>query len=162
MLKAIWTTDPVEHHGKFFHIPKSIIQPKPVQKPHPPIYLAAYAPGSMKKVATMGDGWFPAGTPADVTAQMMQGIRDIAKEAGRDPMDLKLVIRANLIVTSEPLDEKRWVCSGSPDQIKSDIQALKNIGTDDLCFDPTFSPAGNSLEGFLSTMEQTKQLADAA
>ena len=67
-----------------------------------------------------------------------------------------------LIVTSEPLDEKRWVCSGSPDQIKSDIQALKNIGTDDLCFDPTFSPAGNSLEGFLSTMEQTNQLADAA
>ena len=38
VLKTIWTTDPAEHHGKFFSLPKSHIGPKPVQKPHPPIY----------------------------------------------------------------------------------------------------------------------------
>src|SRR6478735_8419702 len=37
-LKSIWTTNPVEFHGKFYNIPKSYINPKPVQKPHPPIY----------------------------------------------------------------------------------------------------------------------------
>ena len=162
VLKAIWTTDPVEHHGKFFHIPKSIIGPKPVQKPHPPIYLAAYAPSSMKRVATMGDGWQPAGTPADVTAQMMGGIRDMAKQAGRNPSDLKLVVRANLNITSDPVEGERWICTGSLDQIKSDIQALKNIGTDELFFDPSVSPDGASLDRFLSTMERMKQLADEA
>src|SRR5512136_2241880 len=41
-LKAIWTTDPVEFRGKYYQIPKSFIGLKPVQKPHPPIYMAAY------------------------------------------------------------------------------------------------------------------------
>jgi len=50
-LKTIWTTDPVEFHGKYYRIPKSFIGPKPVQKPHPPIYMAAYTPSAMKRVA---------------------------------------------------------------------------------------------------------------
>ena len=44
VLKAIWTTDPVEFQGKFFQVPRSIIQPKPVRKPHPPIYLYTWPP----------------------------------------------------------------------------------------------------------------------
>ena len=43
-LKKIWTTNPVEFQGQYYRIPKSVIGPKPVQKPHPPIYMAAYAP----------------------------------------------------------------------------------------------------------------------
>jgi alkanesulfonate monooxygenase SsuD/methylene tetrahydromethanopterin reductase-like flavin-dependent oxidoreductase (luciferase family) len=39
VLQAIWTSDPVEFQGQFYHIPRSIIQPKPVQKPYPPMYL---------------------------------------------------------------------------------------------------------------------------
>jgi alkanesulfonate monooxygenase SsuD/methylene tetrahydromethanopterin reductase-like flavin-dependent oxidoreductase (luciferase family) len=41
-LKAVWDDDPVEYHGQFYQIPRSFVGPKPVQKPHPPIYLAAY------------------------------------------------------------------------------------------------------------------------
>jgi len=59
VLKAIWTTDPVEFRGQFFQVPKSYITPKPVQKPHPPIYLAAFAPPALKRVATLADGWNP-------------------------------------------------------------------------------------------------------
>ena len=159
VLKAIWTTDPVEFKGAFFQIPKSFIQPKPVQKPHPPIYLAAYSPGGMKRVATMADGWLPAGTPIDATTQMMEGMRGMASQAGRNPDDIKLVIRANLVITGEPLGDDRWIFSGSQDQIKSDIQATRDIGTDELHFDPSFSPDGTSAEGFLKGMEQIKQLA---
>jgi len=42
VLRAIWTTDPVEFHGRFYRIPRSVIGLKPVQKPHPPVYLATY------------------------------------------------------------------------------------------------------------------------
>src|ERR1700730_5740675 len=48
VLKAIWTTNPAEFHGKFYQLPKSYINHQPVQKPHPPIYLAAFAPPAMK------------------------------------------------------------------------------------------------------------------
>jgi len=75
VLKAMWAADPVEFQGKFFQVSKSIVQPKPVQKRHPPIYLAAYTPGAMKRVATFADGWTPAHVPIDAMAQMMERIR---------------------------------------------------------------------------------------
>lgn len=159
VLKAIWTTDPVEFHGEFFQIPRSIIQPKPYQQPHPPIYLAAYSPGAMKRVATMADGWNPAGVPVQEMAQMMEGIRQMASQAGRGSSDLKLVVRANLVLTDQALGDDRYIFAGSLDQVKSDIQATENLGADEIFFDPTFSSAGASAEGFLKNMEQIKKIA---
>ena len=159
VLKAIWTTDPVEFQGEFYQLPKSVILPKPVQKPHPPIYLAAYSAGALKRAATMANGWNPAGVPVDGMKQMMEGIKGMAQEAGRDPSDVALVVRANLLVTDEALGEDRWIFTGSTDQIKADIAATREMGAAELFFDPTFSPDGVSVEGFLSRMEQIRELA---
>lgn len=162
VLKAVWGDDPVEFQGRFFQIPRSYVGPKPVQKPHPPIYLAAYTPGAMQRVATLADGWNPAGIPAQGMAQMMQGIRGMAQQAGRNPADLKMLVRANLHVTQQSLGEQRFIFSGSQEQIKLDIQGTQNIGADELFFDPSFSPDGTSLEGFLKTMERMKQLVEGS
>ena len=162
VLKAIWTTDPVEFHGEFFRVPRSNILPKPVQKPHLPVYLAAYSPSGLKRVATMADGWLPAAMPPVVLKRMMTGIKGMAQEAGRDPSELEVVVRANFVVTEEPLGDPRSICTGSPEQIKADIAAIREIGVDEIHFDPTFSPDGTSLEGFLKTMEQMKILAEVA
>ena len=66
VLKTIWTTNPVEFRGKFFNIPKSYINPKPVQKPHPPIYLGAFVPAALKRLANVADGWNPVFLPIPV------------------------------------------------------------------------------------------------
>ena len=160
VLKAIWTTDPVEFHGKFYQVPKSIILPKPVQNPHPPIYLAAFSPSGMKRAATMATGWFPAGVPPAGLELMMAGLKGMAQEAGLDPAELEVVVRANIVVTEEPLGDQRYICTGSPDEIKAAIASSREIGVAELHFDPSFSPDGTSLDGFLKTMEQMKQLAE--
>ena len=162
VLKAIWTTDPVEFHGKFFQIPRSHIYPKPVQKPHPPIYLAAFSPAAMKRLATQADGWYPAGIPADGISQMMDGIRGMARDAGRNPSDLKMVVRADLHVSPEHLGEGRGIFSGSLDEVKSDIKATRGAGADELFFDPTHSPDGASVETLFRSMERMKQLSEEA
>ena len=158
VLKAIWTTDPVEFHGEFFHLPKSVIQPKPVQKPHPPIYLAAYSPGALKRAATMADGWNPAGVPLDGMKEMLEGLKGMAQQAGRDPNDVAVVVRANVTLTDEPLGDERFIFYGSADEIKSDIVAVRELGAAELFFDPTFSPDGTSVDGFLSSMERIRDL----
>ena len=160
VLKAIWTTDPVEFHGDFYNIPKSNILPKPVQKPHPPIYLAAFSPGGLKRTATMANGWLPAGVPPDGLKQMIAGLKGMAQEAGRDPAEVQVVLRANLEMTKEPLGEPRFNCTGSLEQIRDDIAANRELGVDQLHFDPSFSPDGTTLDGFLKTMEQMKTLAE--
>jgi probable F420-dependent oxidoreductase len=159
VLKAIWTTDPVEFQGEFYQIPKSVILPKPVQKPHPPIYLAAFNPAGLKRTATMANGWLPAGLPPDAMKQMMAGLRDMAQQAGRDPNELEVVVRANILVTDEALGEDRWIFTGSSEQIKSDIAATREVGAAELHFDPSVSPDGTSVDGFLSRMEQMRELA---
>ena len=158
VLKAIWTTNPVEFHGKFYQVPKSYIGPKPVQKPHPPIIMAAFAPPAMKRVATMADGWNPVGVPLDGMAQMFGGVKQMAKEAGRDPSSLKLIIRANLELTDKPLPKERWIFSGSAEQVKEDVAACRSMGADEVFFDPTFSERDQSLDRWLALMEQARKL----
>jgi len=154
VLKAVWTSNPVEFQGKFYHVPKSYIGPKPVQKPHPPIYMAAYAPAALKRVAAMANGWNPVGIPVDGMAQMFGSLKQMAKDAGRDPSSLELVVRANLEITDKPLPKERWIFSGNMDQIKEDLAGCRSIGAHEVHFDPTFSPGAQSLEHWLALMEQ--------
>ncbi len=158
VLKAIWTTDPVEFHGAFYKVPKSTILPKPVQKPHPPIYLAAYSPGAMKRAATLANGWLPAGVPAEGMKEMFAGIQGMAKQAGRDPAALEMIVRANVMVTEQPLGDDRFIFMGTLDQVKADIEATRGLGATEIHFDPVFSPDGVSLDAYISRMEQLKEL----
>ena len=162
VLKTIWTTDPVEFQGEFYQVPKSVILPKPVQKPHPPIYLAAFTPGALKRAATMANGLNPVAPSLDLMKQMIDGLKGMAQQAGRDPADLEVVVRANLLVTDAALGEDRWIFTGSSEQIEGDIAGTRELGADEILFDPTFSPDGTSVEGFLSRMEQMKELASAS
>src|SRR2546428_5884857 len=106
VLKAIWTTNPAEIHGNFYQVPKSYIGPKPVQKPHPPIYLAAFAPPAMKRLATMADGWNPVAIPVDGMAQMFGALKQMAKEAGSRPSAPAEVVRGKLEVNHKPPGKK--------------------------------------------------------
>ncbi|TMG05104.1 MAG: LLM class F420-dependent oxidoreductase [Chloroflexi bacterium] len=158
VLHAIWKTDPAEFNGKHFRLPKSIIQPKPVQKPHPPIYLAAFSSPALKRIATLGDGWNPVAIPADGMKQMWEGVKAMAKEAGRDPNEMEVVVRANLGITSEPITLNRFIFTGSLDQIRGDIQACREIGASEVHFDTQFSPEGGSVDGYLNVAEKMREL----
>ena len=158
VLKAIWTTDPAEFQGKYFKLPKSIINPKPVQKPHPPIYLAAFAPKALERIGRLADGWNPVAIPVAGMEQMFASVKEAAKAAGRDPASLQMVVRANLIVTEKPVEKDRFIFVGSEDQIKEDIEGCRKLGAEELFFDPSFGPDGNSLDAFMKRMEQMRKL----
>jgi len=155
-LKAIWTTNPVEFHGKFYQIPKSYIDRKPVQKPHPPIYLAAFAPAAMSRLAREANGWNPVAIPVDGMAQMFAGVQQMARAAERDPSSLVMIVRANLEITDKPLGDPRMIFSGTMEQIQEDIAGCKRIGVHELFFDPTFQ--AKSLDEWLTLMEQFRKL----
>jgi hypothetical protein len=147
------------YHGKYFDIPKSIINPKPVQKPHPPIYLAVYAPGSLRRAATVSVGWNPVFLPLDAMQQMLGAVKGMAREAGRDPADVQFIVRVNYHLTPQPLGDDRFIYYGTREQIKADIDATRALGADEMFFDPTFSPLGETVEGYLAELEEMKKLA---
>jgi probable F420-dependent oxidoreductase len=158
VLLAIWTTDPAEFHGKYFQLPKSIIQPKPIQKPHPPIYLAAFSPAAMRRTAKLADGWMPVGMTVEQLKSTSTQLRNIVKEVGRDPASVKVIARYNFAVTPQPHGKDRAFFSGTLAQIKEDVTAIKAYGPDELILDSTFSPDTHIEQDFLRNMEEIRKM----
>lgn len=159
LMHAVWKEDPVEFQGKYWRIALSYINPKPIQKPHPPILMAAYAPAAMKRVARMSDGWLPVGLPVPAMKQMWEGIQGMAREAGRDPSELELVVRANFSIIPEAQGESGMIFTGPEDKIRQDIKEVRELGAQEIQFDPTTGPQGATLESWLESMERIRELA---
>lgn len=158
VLKAIWTNDPVAFSGEHYRLPLSFIGPKPVQKPHPPIYFAAYTPAALERVAREADGWLPAGLPTAAVQQMFADLQEQARRAGRDPNRLELIVRANLWLTDAALGPRRAVFTGSLDEIAADIAATRSIGAHGIILDAQGAPQARTIEGLLKLMESLRQL----
>ena len=157
-LKKIWTTDPVEFQGKYYRIPKSAIGPKPIQKPHPPIYMAAYTPSAMKRVAAEANGWFPVGIPLSGVGPMFEGIKNMAKEAGRDPSAMELIVRANVEIHDRPIQKDRVDFNGTLEQIAEDVKTTQKLGAAEIVFDAQFSPGVERADDVVSRMEELWQV----
>jgi len=158
VLKTIWTTDPAEFAGQHYTLPKSILQPKPVQRPHPPIYMAAYVPSALARVARLADGWMPSGVPLAAVGPMMEQVRRQAREAGRDPEALELLIWAAVDVRDRPAGEGRpdWV--GSLEEIRRDVETARGLGATEIAFWPGYDTGELSLETYFSLLDRLREL----
>jgi probable F420-dependent oxidoreductase len=146
VLKKIWTTDPVEFHGKHYRIAKSFIGPKPVQKPHPPIYMAAFTPSAMKRVAAAADAWLPVGIPLSGVGAMFDGIKKMAKAAGRDPSALELIVTAGVEIHKTPIEKERMEFTGTIEQIGEDFAAARKLAAAEIAIYAQFLPPGETLK----------------
>jgi hypothetical protein len=129
-----------------------------VQKPHPPIYLAAFAPGALNRIARLADGWNPVAIPVAGMKQMFDSVKAMAREAGRDPSKLQLVVRANVEIHDKPRAVDGMIFTGTLAQIKEDVEACKALGAHEVHFDPTFTPGGQHLDRWLALMEELRKL----
>lgn len=141
----LWTTDPVKFNGQFYHIPESRVGPKPIQKPHPPIYVAGFGQYAFDRAAKFGNGWNPAGIMSFAALEeMINQYRQTAKRAGRS--DAEVVLRSFTMVFDKPAATNRSPMTGSLDQVREDVGRLRDIGVTHLIqsppaigFDPTAS-----------------------
>jgi probable F420-dependent oxidoreductase len=83
-MKEIWTQDGAEYHGKYVNFDPIWSWPKPVQKPHPPIYVGGDGPGTFQRVIEYGDAWMPIPTRSETPlAERVGRLNEMAEEAGR-------------------------------------------------------------------------------
>ena len=94
-MKALWTKDVAEYHGKFVDFEPVWAWPKPVQKPHPPVYFGGESGYTLQRIVEIGDGWFPRGRAgAEVVLKGMADLKARATKAGRDPKTLAVSVFA--------------------------------------------------------------------
>ncbi|MFD0785152.1 TIGR03619 family F420-dependent LLM class oxidoreductase [Micromonospora azadirachtae] len=117
VLERVWADDPVTYQSGSVSVPTSRIEPKPVQRPRPPIYLAGFSSVAFERIGRRADGWLAGGVPLQVLTPMWSAIRRAAEDAGRDPDSLRMMLRINPRVTDEPVAADLLPQAGTIEQI---------------------------------------------
>ena len=95
-IRALWTDEPAEYHGKYVDFDASYLRPKPVQKPHPPIFIGGDSNASVKRVIRHGAGWISNPLPVE---RLSQRIGQMREGAGHD---------VPLAMFGTPVDPDYW------------------------------------------------------
>lgn len=142
--RAIWTQDRPVFRGKYTHIEGLLVDPKPIQKPHPPIWVGGESGPSMRRAARVGNAWYPIGTNArhmlDTRPRLEAGItrmRKLTADAGRDPSEMGIVYRIKRHGFEAPpaADGNRRLFTGGTEAVIDDIHALRAMGVTAMDFD---------------------------
>ena len=84
VIKKLWTEDNVTFEGRYSKFSGVTLEPKPAQKPHPPIWVAGRKEPAMKRAATYADGWIPYMYTPEMLHESLEKIHQFGKAAGRD------------------------------------------------------------------------------
>ena len=155
LMKALWTQQTVTYKGEIFQLEGGQMAPKPVQKPHPPLWLGGGHPDALKRAALLADGWMGAGGSSnEAFANSIPQIHDALQAAGRDPETFPISKRVFMSVHERPEVAKaevhRWFSEvyrrpqltttggvyGTPEQVREQLEALVALGADHLLLNP--------------------------
>jgi probable F420-dependent oxidoreductase len=136
--RALWTQQHAKFEGRYAKFSDLIFLPRPVQLPHPPIWVGGESGPSLRRAARFGDAWYPIGSNnkalLDTLPRLASGIgrlRKLTAEAGRDPAAVTVVFRVKRYgdaVAPVASDGERRLFSGSDADIVGDLRALAELG----------------------------------
>jgi probable F420-dependent oxidoreductase len=159
----LWTNHKPRFAGDYVRFDNIVFEPKPVQKPHPPIWVGGESGPALRRTARLGDAWYPIGTnpanPLDSLARFkaqVARLRKMTQEAGRKPDAVGLTLRVTAYGENVPAkagDGERRLFSGKPADIAGDIKALRDIGVSHL--DVGFG--GTTVDAVLGEMQQFRK-----
>lgn len=107
--KRLWTEETVEHHGEFFDFGPVMFEPKPVQRPHPPLVVGGESQRALRRAAERCDGWIGMSHTPDSAAVQVQRLRELERDAGRADRPLEITVMG--VVDGEATPE-RWAEAG--------------------------------------------------
>jgi len=142
-LEAIWTDDVVDYHGEYYRVPRSRVDPKPRQVPHPPILMGGAAPAALRRAGRLTGGWISS-SQADLSRidESIAIVQEAAVQAERDPAALRFVCRGVVKVRAG----ERGPLTGSLDEIRADLDDLAAKGMTETFVDLNFDPQIGSPE----------------
>jgi probable F420-dependent oxidoreductase len=155
LIKALWTEPKVNHRGSIFQLEGGAMAPKPVQKPHPPIWLGGDHPDAVRRAAAIADGWMGSGGSSKaVFSRSVPILRAELEKAGRDPATFPISKRVFLSVHERPevarAELHRWFSvvyhnpdgtdasgvHGTPEQVREQLEELVAQGATHLLVNP--------------------------
>ena len=155
LMKALWAGPDVTYRGEIFQVEDATLGMKPVQSPHPPIWMGGHHPNAVRRAAVLADGWMGAGgstTAAFATSVPL--LRAALEESGRDPTTFPISKRVFLSVHARPdvaeAEVRRWFSEvyrnpaltteagvyGTPEQVREQLEQIAAEGATHLLLNP--------------------------
>lgn len=157
LMKRLWTEPSVTQEGRFVRLRNVAMEPKPAQKPHPPLWFGGHHPDALARAVALGDGFIGAGsaTPAAFMEELRQ-VQKLLAASGRDPARFTLGKRVYLAIDQDRARAQsrlqRWFASfygkaeladqvavwGTQEQVVEHLRTLKAAGAGFLLLHPVF------------------------
>ena len=103
LMKSFWTDERIDFEGRFWTLQGATMEPKPVQKPHPPVWFGGNAPAGMRRAALHGDGFMGAGSQTTARyAEQVSMVKDELAVQNRDPGKFRFGKRVYIHVEDDP------------------------------------------------------------
>ncbi|MSO75776.1 MAG: TIGR03619 family F420-dependent LLM class oxidoreductase [Alphaproteobacteria bacterium] len=158
--RELWTAERPRFTGEFVNFDGVMFEPKPVQRPHPPIWVGGESAVARRRAARLGDGWYPLtnnpAAPYDTPDLFAAGVTDMrraAEAAGRDPAGIEIALFAmgcRIGAPGEGRDGGRLAFTGSAQAIVDDIGAYARRGVRQL----VIGFENNELQATLDRLDQ--------
>jgi probable F420-dependent oxidoreductase len=156
LFKVLWTEDEPQFHGKFVQVSDVGFLPKPVQKPHPPIWIGGHTGPALRRTAELGDAWAPIGLrpppllePAEMEAKIRQ-LRSLIRQAGR-PEEAVTISFTAPISFAQTASRPRPLLTGSAEEIAADFRQYQALGVTNFNINfpgTSMSEQGEAMERF--------------
>jgi probable F420-dependent oxidoreductase len=102
LVKALWTQSRITFDGEFWQLSGAAMEPKPLQKPHPPLWFGGSSEAALRRAVRMGDGFFGAGSVTTAAfAGQVATVRAALADAGRDPASFPVAKRVYVAVDDD-------------------------------------------------------------
>ena len=159
IVKSLWTTPKTNYKGQFFEITDGIVEPKPIQKPHPPIWWGGESEESRRLTADLADGWLINASTLEAAGEKARDMTERLDEKGRGPIHISIPghifmgrtdeearsrvekLTGDKTSLAKSIIERGFV--GSPETVVDRIQKLSDLGIDYVIFQ--VSPALKAL-----------------
>jgi probable F420-dependent oxidoreductase len=158
LMKTLWTERQVDFDGRFWQLDGSAMEPKPFQKPHPPLWFGGSHPDALRRAVRYGDGFFGAGSTTTAQfAQQVPIVREALADAGRDPATFRIAKRVYVVVDDDAERARQRaeaalvdiygdfgrtlgpvVVSGPPEACAAGVREVAAAGAELILFTPFF------------------------
>ncbi|MDA1349626.1 MAG: TIGR03619 family F420-dependent LLM class oxidoreductase, partial [Chloroflexi bacterium] len=138
LFKEMWTSDAPAFSGKYVSVSDVSFLPKPVPKPHPPIWGGGESPPALRRAARFADAWYPIGNnprypvgTVEQLAEYLSRLRTYVEEAGRDPSEVGVAYNGgwyNDLEAQYDSKGERRIFTGTHTQIADDIKRFEELG----------------------------------
>jgi len=136
----LWTDEEPEFNGTYYKVPKSIVNPKPIQKPYPIITIGGFSPRTFVRAVTRASGYNGFTLPFDEMASLIDTLRKEADLNNRDFDELQIVCRSVPVIMDDSPGSGRTPLNGTPDEIKEDIQRYDELGVSEIIMEFNYDP----------------------